>query len=141
MFVLVDQPQDTSNVVDIVALHGLNGHYYNTWCGRRQNTDQQYNWLEEDLRIAVPNARVLSYGYDSAIFSKSISDITTFADQLLEALMRTRSSAADAKRPLIFICHSLGGIVFKKVSLTLLHRIFPSLALRNVTPGCVIDRG
>jgi len=116
MFTLVDQPRDAPDVVDIIALHGLNGHYYYTWSGKYEQTGQPYNWLEKDLSAQHPNARVLSYGYDSAIFSKSIADITTFADQLLEALLTARSSSPEGKRPLIFICHSLGGIVFKKVS-------------------------
>jgi len=125
MFVLVDQSRDRSNVVDIVALHGLNGHYYDTWSGKRQNSNLKYNWLESELRIQIPNARIMSYGYDSAIFSKSIADVTTFADQLLEALMGFRSSSTERNRPLVFICHSLGGIVFKKVGLRLSDRTMP----------------
>ncbi|KAI1322949.1 hypothetical protein F5Y16DRAFT_403920 [Xylariaceae sp. FL0255] len=56
----------------------------------------------------------MSYGYDSSVFSKSIATIGIFADQLLEELLAKRSSPAERERPIMFLCHSLGGIVFKK---------------------------
>lgn len=115
LFILVDKPQDQVDGVDFVALHGLNGHYRRTWSGPVLGSDEPYNWLEKDLPRAIPNARVMSYGYDSAVFSQSVADIGDFADQLLEQLLVIRSSQGERDRPLLFLCHSLGGIVFKKV--------------------------
>lgn len=122
MFILASQPKDETKAVDIVALHGLNGHYYNTWSAPESQLTKgnkappvMHNWLEKDLADALPNARIMSYGYDSAVFSKSVADVGTFADQLLEELIAVRGSVAERERPLLFVCHSLGGIVFKKV--------------------------
>jgi protein SERAC1 len=113
LFILHDQPNDRNNAVDIIAVHGLNGHYEKTW----QETGPDgppVNWLRDFLPSQIPYARIMSYGYNSTIlFSKSEADFGTFAEQLLEDVLSRRTRGME--RPMIFICHSLGGIVFKKV--------------------------
>jgi protein SERAC1 len=116
MFTLEDKPPDATKMIDIVAVHGLNGHYLRTWSARGPD-GAQVNWLRDFLPKQIPNARIMSYGYNSALqFSKSVADIFTFADQLLEALISRRVTEIEQKRPIMFICHSLGGIVFKQAS-------------------------
>ena len=57
----------------------------------------------------------MSYGYNSTTaFSNNVSDIEDQAGMLLHAINMERTSAAEKKRPLIFVAHSLGGIVVKK---------------------------
>jgi hypothetical protein len=115
MFILEDKPSDALANVDIVAIHGLNGHYQRTWSAIAPD-GSQVNWLKDFLPKQIPNARIMSYGYNSAVqFSKSVAAIATFAEQLLEDLISWRTSVIEQNRPLIFICHSLGGIVFKHV--------------------------
>ena len=116
MHVLIPKDSNEEDVVDIVALHGLNGHYRKTWTATPA-VGKPKNWLEDFLPEQIPNARIMSYGYDSTIqFSKSVADIGTFAEQLLHSLIAKRRSQNEKKRPVIFICHSLGGLVFKQVS-------------------------
>ncbi|KAF3766683.1 hypothetical protein M406DRAFT_233005, partial [Cryphonectria parasitica EP155] len=107
--------------VDIVALHGLNGHWETTWQSTTSSVKgRPVMWLRDFLPEQVPRARIMSFGYDSALFfGKSVSDVDTFAEQLLEALLPLRLDEV-ARRPIIFICHSLGGIVVKK---SLLHSV------------------
>lgn len=113
--VLVDKDPEGLDIVDIVAIHGLNGHYVNTWTAR-PGEGSQVNWLQDLLPKQVPNARIMSFSYNSTVqFSKSTSDVFTFADQLLEQLYSARSEGRQETRRLVFICHSLGGIVFKQV--------------------------
>lgn len=58
----------------------------------------------------------MSYGYDSmTAFSKSVTDVEDQATMLLNALALNRSQLSEKKGPLVFIAHSLGGIVVKKV--------------------------
>ncbi|PQE09827.1 hypothetical protein CJF30_00010308 [Rutstroemia sp. NJR-2017a BBW] len=56
----------------------------------------------------------MSYGYDSAfVLSNSVADIDASAMALNNRLDGERQSGA-AKRPLIFVAHSLGGIIVKR---------------------------
>ncbi|KAK7713067.1 hypothetical protein SLS63_012212 [Diaporthe eres] len=115
LHVLVNKAAEGEGLVDIVAVHGLNGHYENTWTATRPNGDM-VNWLG----TVLPNqdliqARVMSFSYNSSVqFSKSTSDAFVFADQLLEHLIGKREEEAEQRRPIVFICHSLGGIVVKQ---------------------------
>ncbi|KAH0492276.1 hypothetical protein TgHK011_007237 [Trichoderma gracile] len=111
---LVTQHPDRSDAVDIVAIHGLNGHYKNTWIDEKTGC----NWLSDKscLPKDIPNARILSFGYNSVTyFSRSNTDIRDFASTLLAALRAKRRTGAEKQRPLVFICHGLGGLVFKQL--------------------------
>lgn len=111
--ILVNQPADRLDCVDIVALHGLNGHRDLTWTDRVTGL----NWLSNEncLSKDIPNARILTFGYNSkTYFSRSKSNVQDFASELLGAISTRRQGAIERKRPLIFICHSLGGLVFKQ---------------------------
>ncbi|KAL6863992.1 Alpha/Beta hydrolase protein [Trichoderma novae-zelandiae] len=111
---LVSQPSDRSDAVDIVAIHGLNGHHEDTWIDEATGC----NWLSDPSCLCqdIPNARVLSYGYNSLSYlSRSHSDVRDFASTLLAALRAKRRSGAEKQRPLVFICHGLGGLVFKQL--------------------------
>lgn len=114
MFILSDKAENEAGVVDIIAIHGLNGHYLNTWTTSKAGVE--CNWLKNLLPKQIPNARIMSFGYNSSVqFSKSTAGIGSFAEELLEAIMSWRGTVIEKARPIIFICHSLGGIVFKKV--------------------------
>ena len=57
----------------------------------------------------------MSYGYNSkTAFSKNVSDIEDHAEALLHALNMERMSPSQKERPIIFLAHSLGGIIVKK---------------------------
>ena len=63
----------------------------------------------------------MSYGYNSrTAFSKAVTDINDEAAMLLDRLDGERQSKDQKTRPIIFISHSLGGIVVKKVSFLVL---------------------
>lgn len=115
LFVLEPQDDNDPDAIDIVALHGLNGHWEKTWQSDKQNSKGGGPmWLRDFLPQQIPHARIMSFGYDSVLlFSKSTSDVGTFAEQLLESLLSRRMNVPGT-RPIIFICHSLGGIVVKK---------------------------
>jgi hypothetical protein len=128
LFVLEDKPSDMDGGIDIVAVHGLNGHFKKTWSSST-NGQGEVNWLQDFLPDQITNARIMSFGYNSVLqFSKSVSDVYNFAEQLLECLTSRRTTEAEQTRPIMFICHSLGGIVFK----TGKNSIWPSLQRLNI---------
>ncbi|RYP68500.1 hypothetical protein DL771_006652 [Monosporascus sp. 5C6A] len=56
-------PKDPTapEVVAIVAIHGLNGHYERTWTDEKTGV----NWLRDC--IAIGNARIMSFSYNSSV--------------------------------------------------------------------------
>ncbi|KFY63222.1 hypothetical protein V496_04071 [Pseudogymnoascus sp. VKM F-4515 (FW-2607)] len=128
-----DSPADDAHVdtnsIDIVAVHGLNGTAYGTW------THEKGNFWLEDLAKDFPGARVFTYGYPSEVcFTQGTGNIDTFSRSLLEALKRERKGKNN-RRPIIFICHSMGGIVVKKV-----HSFLPLISSLTENQALVIAK-
>ena len=73
----------TPDCCSIIAIHGLGGHWRDTWTG-----DNGKLWLRDSVPLRLKdsgfNTRVFSYGYDSSTaFSKAVTDITDEAEMLL----------------------------------------------------------
>lgn len=107
-YVLYDGTGDSSTGVDIVFVHGLRGSAYRTW------SKGDICWPRDLLRNDIPRARVITWGYDSGVARfftyASRESIFGHADTLLGDLARLRR---DITRPIIFVAHSLGGLVVK----------------------------
>jgi hypothetical protein len=77
-------------------------------------------WPSDLLARDYPHYRILTYGYDSHVshfLSGAVhqGNIATIARDLLHELAAERRDCPT--RPLLFICHSLGGLVVKMVGL------------------------
>ena len=105
----LDEQWAELTLCSIIVVHGLNGDIYKTW------TEGDRLWLQDFLPLSIPEARIFTFGYNAGLaFSVSTSKIDGFAQHLLEQLWACRRDFPDARRPIIFICHSLGGLVFKQ---------------------------
>ncbi len=66
--------------VDIIAIHGLNGHPFTTWTHENGTL-----WLKDLLPGQLPGCRVYTYGYPSQVlFSKSLMEVREYARSLLD---------------------------------------------------------
>jgi len=84
---------------------------------KRNEVRRPVYWPRDLIPATLPQARVLTYGYDTNIrhrFDAPISKSTVYdiGKDLLVSLEAERRS--DPSRPLIFVAHSLGGIVVKE---------------------------
>ncbi|KAI1214605.1 uncharacterized protein F4807DRAFT_3196 [Annulohypoxylon truncatum] len=95
---------------DIVAVHGLGSNVDWSWVWKGHN--KQVHWLKDPdmLPAAVPNARIMAYSYESRWH---IDAPKTHLGLLGEELARTLHGvrAKELDRPILFIAHSLGGLV------------------------------
>ena len=71
-------------------------------------------WLRDALPHDLPGARVLTYGYDTRLAdSNSFQNLEDVA-LTFRASLRIALGSRPPDRPLIFIAHSLGGLVLKQ---------------------------
>jgi hypothetical protein len=106
--------------VDVVFIHGLLGCPYETWvCGEDQDTVWAQQWLLDDLKREGHNPRILSVGYDSQLLaSESVWQTMCFEDTSSEILSKLRAAqVGTGDRPVVFVTHSLGGVILKQVLL------------------------
>ncbi|KLU85305.1 hypothetical protein MAPG_04333 [Magnaporthiopsis poae ATCC 64411] len=136
---------ETEPSVDIVFVHGFTGHPYHTWRKtgvqglqadvgdvaepprklqrllHRSTARESHSvyWPTDLLPNTISDARIMTYGYDTHIRHKLIghrpsqNTVHDIASNFLVALEAKRRDAID--KPLIFVAHSLGGIVVKEM--------------------------
>jgi len=99
--------------VDVCFVHGLTGDRDRTWTAQGQPDP----WPKTLLPPELPNARILTYGYDAYFMTEGVSSgnrLIDHARNLVSELTTNRRANNAENRPLIFIVHSLGGLVTKK---------------------------
>ena len=106
--------------LDIVFVHGLNpkgqeNHARNTWTHSGDASHAATFWPQTLLRDSVPSARILLFAYNSSILvNASNAPVHGHANTLLNRLYHKRLKENEKHRPIIFIAHSLGGLLVKQ---------------------------
>ncbi|KAK6516714.1 hypothetical protein TWF506_006606 [Arthrobotrys conoides] len=110
-------------VVDIILVHGLGGDPFKTWTYSGGKKEPSVLWPRDLLPLEIPEVRILSYGYDTKVtswFEGATSNmIHHHSETMISRLHNFRSRKIDGKnsteRPIIWIGHSLGGILIKRL--------------------------
>lgn len=102
-----------------MLVHGLNGHPRNTWTAKNG-----VFWPSQLLPVSLKSAqaRVLTYGYNADVYTfgsggkggPSTDMIHQHAQTLLANLALERKSEERSDVPIIWVAHSLGGILVKR---------------------------
>ncbi|MCJ1239064.1 hypothetical protein MMC14_007057 [Varicellaria rhodocarpa] len=72
-------------------------------------------WLRDILPGLIPNARIATYRYESDWRKRDVkTSLRQCGEQLLNVLHQNRLNEKESRRPLVFIGHSLGGLVIKQ---------------------------
>ncbi|KAI0380721.1 hypothetical protein F5Y04DRAFT_256583 [Hypomontagnella monticulosa] len=105
---------EKSNVepeIDIVFVPGLGAHPEDSW----KSETTGFNWTTDGLVRDFPRARLLLYMYESAWTGslKVKQFMSNIAMTLLNGLRSKREGRAQ-RRPIVFIGHSMGGLVVAK---------------------------
>ncbi|KAF8355771.1 hypothetical protein PRIPAC_97394 [Pristionchus pacificus] len=116
-------------VIDVVLIHGLRGSVNYTW----RQKDYFHNktltecwpkdWLPRDIADPI---RIIGIEYPSYLlaFTGTMESLQSRSDRFADQLER----AGVGSRPVVFICHSMGGLLAKKL-------VLDWLQLRGQTVG------
>ncbi len=96
---------------DVIFVHGLNGHFRDTWCPNDNNGNEfWFDWISEDH----PDIGIWSFNYQAgrfALVGGSSMSISQQAGNLLAWLKQPDR----LNKPLIFVAYSLGGLIVKQM--------------------------
>ncbi|KAF2186508.1 TPR-like protein [Zopfia rhizophila CBS 207.26] len=110
----IQSHHSTDAAVDIVAIHGIYEDAVETW------TDPKTGvlWLRDLLPEKLHNVRVLTYNYKAEALTSpgqgTADRILPHATSLVAELCADRQLNDAYDRPIIFICHGLGGLLAKR---------------------------
>jgi len=111
-------------------VHGLAANPVYTWIkkvpgtnenaefGRlNDNGEREVMWLKHLLPAVVPCARIIKFNYSSSYLVNAPNEsLRSIAERLANTIRNLRrEEELTAKRPLIFIGHSFGGVVIQEV--------------------------
>lgn len=98
-----------------MAISGLASHPFGSWKQRNEpGGTSNFMWLRDQLPKDLRRVRSIIYGYDTRlIMNESFQSIDDLAFSFIQRLGSIGQSLFSAK-PLVFLAHSLGGIILKR---------------------------
>ncbi len=110
---VLNEVSPSEHTFDCVVLSGLASHPFGSW--QPKGDDKSFMWIRDALPTGLPGIRFLLYGYDTTLAnSQSFQTIADLSRTLLLTL-EANGWASPATKPLIFLAHSLGGVLLKQL--------------------------
>lgn len=105
--------ENSNRIADIVFVHGLQGSSHGTWTYGIEGSSEYFFWPEQ-LGRELPDCGIWSIGYSAGITELGKPGM------LIEKRALNLVSQFGVKnigdRPVIFICHSMGGLLVKELA-------------------------
>ncbi|TDU80805.1 hypothetical protein EI77_00102 [Prosthecobacter fusiformis] len=105
--------ENPDRVADVVFVHGLHGASHSTWTYGEKGSSDYFFWPEQ-LGPELPDCGIWSVGYSAGI------TVVGKPGMLIEKRSRNLVSQFGlsklGERPIIFICHSMGGLIIKDLA-------------------------
>ena len=107
-----------SHTGDIIFIHGLGGSPWKTWSWNRDTANFWPSWLADEEGLS--NSRIFTFGYNSDWRGTGTNlNLSDFAKDLLLQMLTHGSDdrTAIGRKGIIFVVHSMGGLVAKRAYL------------------------
>lgn len=100
-----------SHHTDCIAISGLASHPFGSW--QPHGDDKTFMWIRDEASRLISGTRMLLYGYNSQLIkSESFQKISDISLGLIHQL-KYGGWGLPSSKPIVFLAHSLGGIVLK----------------------------
>ncbi|GAW20388.1 hypothetical protein ANO14919_098940 [Xylariales sp. No.14919] len=101
-----------SHRYDCIAISGLASHPFASW--QPKGSDKTFMWIRDALPKQLHGVRSVIYGYETKLVkSQTFERITDLASKLI-AILTTYGWGSRCLKPIVFLAHSLGGLVLRE---------------------------
>ena len=114
---------------------GLAGHAFGSWSA--QDDQNNFMWLRDAIPKRFDQMRVLTYGYDSQLLRSESFQTIPYISLAFISRMRSVGLAEHSAKPILFLAHSLGGIVVKQAMVQMANSPHLELTLLPKVKGVV----
>ncbi|KAI1655243.1 hypothetical protein F4813DRAFT_368207 [Daldinia decipiens] len=120
---------------DCIAISGLASHPFGSW--QPHGRDKSFMWIRDELPQFLPTVRFILYGYDTILRpSTSFQRVSDLANSFIDVLQAGGWTSPTAK-PLLFLAHSLGGVILKQTLLMLAGAGQQQASITNLIQGAI----
>jgi hypothetical protein len=110
---VLNDVSEAEHQFDCIVLSGLASHPFGSW--QPKGDDKSYMWIRDTLPTSIDGVRFILFGYDTTLKnSNSFQTIVDLANTLYLTL-QTNGWASPSTKPLVFLAHSLGGVLLKQL--------------------------
>lgn len=100
-------------LIDVVFVHGFGGAFDKTWMSSSSDEPDGPFWPAW-LSADIPSIAVYSLGYPASRLARwNTTDVTLH--ERAKAVLELLAARRIGQRPLVFVCHSLGGLLVKQI--------------------------
>ncbi|MFC4857369.1 esterase/lipase family protein [Actinophytocola glycyrrhizae] len=100
----------STRTLDLVVMHGLGGDDISTWT-QKGSSESWLEWLVQD----IPSIAVSALRYPAGLTKWTTAGEGMALPERANGLIETLLYHDIGSRPVIFVCHSLGGLVVKQI--------------------------
>ncbi|KAI0100718.1 hypothetical protein F4776DRAFT_658252 [Hypoxylon sp. NC0597] len=109
---LLNEVNAAEHKYDCIVLSGLGSHPFGSWQPHGQS--KSFMWVRDELSHFLPSIRFVLYGYDTTLSpSNSFQTVPDLGNSLI-GVLRAHGWTSPSAKPLLFLAHSLGGVIVKQ---------------------------
>lgn len=134
----VESP-DNQPTIDIVFVHGADGHAINSFARHHTGLSKELLWPCEELPKALESVgvfpRIMTFGWAADAWLDPSLSVHQACEDFAQALRFERSGCP--KRPMVFVGHGLGGILIKQTVIEIINFGLIDPNFENPIKSCI----